>query len=375
MKNQVKSFVFFLPIFFGCIQPYQSTAQSDHFVITGEIEGLQDSTYLYLYYLEAGEIVDSVLVLDEKFQFKGSVDEPSRYIIQNKDYKNFMYKYLWVENTDIRITGDTEHFREAHVTGSKTEEEDQQFTSMLKPYEQKRDSLRQGVREKIKNEDTTGIKSMKKEIATLEQQIKAKKIAFFKDHLSSYVTASRVSFACLTHELEKEEIAMLYALFPDHFKKATYGQNIESYLTLYNPVTVGDTANDFTQLAVDGQNVSLSDYKGKYVLLEFWGSGCGPCRKENPNLVKLYEKYKALGFEILGVSLDGSREQWEKAIEKDKLLWTNVSDLKGSYNEAALMYGVSYIPKNYLIDPQGVIIDEDLRGEDLKVKLEELFNI
>ena len=138
----------------------------------------------------------------------------------------------------------------------------------------------------------------------------------------------------------------------------------------------GSKAPDFTQTSVDGKPVSLSSFKGKYVLIDFWASWCAPCRAENPNVVKAYDTYKGKGFTILGVSLDGksTKAAWLAAIQKDGLTWTEVSDLSGWSNEAAKLYGVHAIPQNFLIDPNGNIIGKNLRGEELNKKLASIFH-
>lgn len=135
----------------------------------------------------------------------------------------------------------------------------------------------------------------------------------------------------------------------------------------------GASAPLFSQVSPEGVPINLSDFKGKYVLLDFWASWCGPCRKENPNVVKLYEKYNNKGFEILGISLDQNRERWLQAIQADKLTWKHTSDLKGWSNEVGKLYEISAIPKTFLIDPKGVIIARDLRGAALEQKLAEIF--
>jgi peroxiredoxin len=135
----------------------------------------------------------------------------------------------------------------------------------------------------------------------------------------------------------------------------------------------GAKAPEFTQLSPEGTPVKLADFKGKYVLLDFWASWCGPCRKENPNVVKLYDKYKTKGFEILGISLDQNRERWLQAIQADKLTWKHTSDLKGWSNEVSKLYEISAIPKTFLLDPNGIIIARDLRGAALEGKLAEIF--
>ena len=142
---------------------------------------------------------------------------------------------------------------------------------------------------------------------------------------------------------------------------------------------VGDKAKDIVLMSVDGKEMKMSSIKGKVVLLDFWASWCGPCRMENPNLVKSYEKYKDLkyktgkGFEVYSVSLDKNKEAWVAAIAKDKLVWQyHVSDLKGWQSAAGALYGVSFIPQNFLIDGNGVIVAKNLRGEELDKALDKL---
>ncbi|MFV0553728.1 MAG: redoxin domain-containing protein [Mangrovibacterium sp.] len=137
-------------------------------------------------------------------------------------------------------------------------------------------------------------------------------------------------------------------------------------------VAMGKTAPDFTLPTPDGKEVSLSDFRGKYVLLDFWASWCGPCRQENPNVLAAYNKYHSKNFDILAVSLDKDRAKWVEAIEKDGLPWTHISDLKFWQSDAAKLYGIQSIPASFLIDPNGVIVAKNLRGAELEKKLAEL---
>lgn len=137
---------------------------------------------------------------------------------------------------------------------------------------------------------------------------------------------------------------------------------------------MGAIATDFKQATPEGTFVKLSDLRGKYVLVDFWASWCRPCRMENPNVVAAYDKYKEKGFTVFGVSLDSNKEQWVAAIRNDNLSWTNVSDLKGGGNEAAVLFNIQTIPQNLLLDREGRIIGKNLRGPELEAKLQSLFN-
>jgi peroxiredoxin len=165
----------------------------------------------------------------------------------------------------------------------------------------------------------------------------------------------------------------IYRSLSKSLQQTDMGIVLAQRLSAITATAAGATAPLFTQNDVLGKPVSLASLRGKVVLVDFWASWCTPCRGENPNLVKEYEMYKDKGFEILGVSLDSSKEYWLKAIETDGLPWVHVSDLKGWENEAGRLYGVRSVPSNYLIDKTGKIIATNLIGEQLNKKLAEVF--
>ena len=151
-----------------------------------------------------------------------------------------------------------------------------------------------------------------------------------------------------------------------------YGKYLLNYINEKKIGSIGSPAIEFVQADTSGNPVALSSFKGKYVLVDFWASWCGPCRKENPNLVAAFNRFRDKNFTVLGVSLDNNRDRWLKAIVDDQLHWTQVSDLQYWQNEVAVKYKIQTIPQNLLIDPNGMIVGKNLRGQDLELKLCEL---
>jgi peroxiredoxin len=186
-------------------------------------------------------------------------------------------------------------------------------------------------------------------------------------YVSSYIL---LALNQLTEDVMLQE-RRLHSLSAE-VQKSTYGQELQKQLNDAKIGAVGTEAIDFTQTDTSGKVITLSSYKGKYVLVDFWASWCGPCRAENPNVVETYQKFKNKNFTVLGVSLDKSKAPWIKAIKDDGLMWTQVSDLKYWNNEVALKYHIASIPQNFLIDPNGKIVGRNLRGPELQAKLCEL---
>jgi thiol-disulfide isomerase/thioredoxin len=170
------------------------------------------------------------------------------------------------------------------------------------------------------------------------------------------------------------ELQDLYSGFTPGIQSSHLGTELKKILDAALLTGVGRAAPIFTQTDTKGKPVSLLSLKGQYVLVDFWASWCGPCRAENPNVLKSYRAYHSKGFTVLGVSLDGEKHAWLEAIKKDGLPWMQVSDLKGWKNSAAVMYGIEGIPMNYLLDKDGIIVAKGLRGDDLEKKLAEFLH-
>jgi peroxiredoxin len=211
-----------------------------------------------------------------------------------------------------------------------------------------------------------------KEVQTIFEGQDAKKLDFVKSHPTSWVTP--MYLAQLQYNMRVQELDSILTTLDPKLAVVPSVVSMKEQVEKLKKVAVGETAPDFTMNDPEGNPVKLSDVyaKNKYTLIDFWAAWCGPCRQENPNIVATYAKFNSKGFGILGVSLDQDRDRWLKAIEDDKLTWTQVSDLQYWQNQAAGMYGINSIPANYLVDQTGKIIGHNLRGEELGNKLAEL---
>jgi peroxiredoxin len=214
----------------------------------------------------------------------------------------------------------------------------------------------------------TYMQSFNNRYSKIQQKKKAIMSAFVSGHPNSFVSLLVLNEG----DFDLKTTTALYNSLSPKIKNTEMGQAMGMEIESVLHTSVGSKAPDFTQNNVSGEPVKLSDFKGKYVLVDFWASWCGPCRQENPNVVKAYNAYKDKNFTILGVSLDENKYAWQSAIQKDGLTWAHVSDLKGWRNTAAVLFGVRSIPQNFLIDPNGIIVEKNLRGEALQQTLSEI---
>jgi len=357
-----------LTILFAAITllAFAFTAAPAGYHINGTVTGLTDGTWLYLRTAKPDKDIDSCQVTAGKFSMSGQIAEKATPVyLHTAKYTN--YVHFWLENTTISIDIKAGEFKKGRISGSATQDEDKRLDAMRFPFSKKSDSLSQ-VLEQTK--DSTTRKNLLAQIHELDGQAKQVDQNWIKNNPGSLISANLLDIYATTWG--RETTNALYLNLSADMKATVYGQNIKEYLAVNKNIKVGDKYADFEQANTEGKPVKLSQVKGKYILLDFWASWCGPCREENSNLAATYARFKDKGFAVLGVSLDDNKGNWLKAIKTDQLTWENVCDLRGDKNQVALMYGINAIPNNFLIDSNGVVIARNLRGEKLDEALEKL---
>lgn len=351
--------------------------KEEGFTINGNIPGQKDGI-VYLEFQDGDQTVvkDSAKIVDGKFSFAGKVEEPLRYSIKLKGQE--YGKAFILSNETIVFTAHKDSVYMAKLSGATQDSiyasyyknEFKQIQNVAGPIYKLSDSLSQNGKVKLTAEQQAMMDKKWKDLQTQADDLTFK---FIKSHKDQVAGALVLDDRLVTYGTP-EQVNEYFAVLTPEIQKSYFGKKIKEGIELNNKTAVGVVAPQFSQTDVNGKVVKLSDYKGKYVLVDFWASWCGPCRKENPNVVLAYKTYHDKGFDVLGVSLDDKKKLWEKAIEKDGLTWTHVSDLKGWKNEAAVLYGVKLVPTNYLIGPDGKIVAKNLREAELQSKLKEIFS-
>lgn len=355
------------------------------FTLKGKIGNWSDPATLYLSYWDDGnEYLDTTRLRKGSFSFEGTVGEPApaRLILdysgegmgQAAQAGHILYLYL--ENGTVKMKS-PDSLQNSQFINSPINEAHLAYLDFIGGQIQ---DLATRMNEKVmqatpeQQNDSAFNAQLNQEYRQLLDERTQKQQQYVRDHPDSYFSVVALSES-VSSDFDVEEIEPLFLSIDEKYRESFPGKAFAQRIEAAKTIGIGKKAPGFTQNDPDGNPVSLSDFQGKYVLLDFWASWCGPCRQENPNLVKAYAAYKDKGFEILGVSLDNKdgKEAWVKAIEKDGLTWTQVSDLNSWNNEVARSYGVRAVPQSYLIDPQGVIVAQNLRGEALEETLAEIF--
>jgi peroxiredoxin len=353
---------------------FTAEAQKKDFTLTGHIKGLQDGELYLAYGTMKTMKADTVQTKNGDFVFKGKVAEPSYAMLFNKTYTVKIDLYIDAA-APVTIKANIDSLYDANVKGSAVVNEYAKYNQAQNDTRKPVQVIYEQWMNAYKAKDSVASEKYKTQFneARSQQSDLSRKmqLAFIEQHPNHPAAAWE-----LMHYLDGKTLEKSRTMFENMSKPvqtSAQGKEVADRIATLSRIAVGQMAPNFQQLTTDNAPVTLASYKGKYVLLEFWASWCGPCRAESPNLLKEYKHYKDKGFDVLAVSLDDKKEKWMEAIKKDGMPWTQVSDLKGWKNEVAGLYGINAVPANFLIDPTGKIVARDLRGEELGKALAKIF--
>ncbi len=354
------------------------------FKIKGQLKNVKDTIdMVFLNYSADGKrITDSAVVVKGEYEFVNSVKLPTRAQLLAKNTANKTTRIqqksvatIFLEASNIKIQN-VDSFSNIVVKGSKAQVEYEKLTAALKPFNDEMQALYKVFAEQNKNKDKEAAKKTEDAIDALDDKQR-------EEVYGKYINSNPISPIGLYalqqyagYDINADKVEPLFNQLSPAAQASTAGVDFKAKIEVAKKTGIGKYAMNFTQNDTLGNPVSLASFKGKYVLVDFWASWCGPCRRENPNVVKTFNAYKDKPFTILSVSLDqpNAKDKRIKAIHDDNLTWTHVSDLQFWNNEVAKQYGIQAIPQNLLIDPDGKIIAKNLRGETLSEKLATVFN-
>lgn len=343
------------------------------FTINGSLQGITNGTVYLMHEYEYTDYTDSAVIKDGKFTIKGKL--PESLICTLRVSGSQQIRIFFVQNGAMEVRGDINRLYDAAISGGDEQQVWSEFQHIQHDIVGAKVSAVRKEWEDAKQRDTGANSDHRMPVAytqKIDQYKDSTMRQFVKTHANAVATAFSIYQTYVLYPNYKMALE-LYSVLPAAVKSTYYGRRIKDNAAAAGKTAVGLIAPAISLPDSTGKMVSLKDFAGRYVLIDFWASWCGPCRKENPFIVKAYNQYHFKGFEILGISIDVSRASWLEAVQHDGLPWIQVSDGKGADGQVPDTYGIKSVPQNYLIDPKGKIIARNLRGEALEKKLQELY--
>lgn len=341
-----------------------------NFTLTATIIGATDDV-AYLQQRKDGEWikVDSADLVADLVVFKGNVELPEFFYVTLKGTKGYIPVFL--EQGEITVKSNINNIHDATVEGSETHKAYDDFMKSLATFDEEIAALGQQYQKVKTDGDEESMNIVEVEYEAMEKMKSQSILDYAKTNNES--VASAFIIMSNSYMFELDELDEVTSGFSDNISTSYYVEYLKDRVSTLKSVAVGQKYVDFTLNDPEGNPIPLSSViDGKYVLVDFWASWSGPCRAENPNVVEVYKTYHEKGFDVFGVSFDKDHDKWVEAIKEDSLTWTHVSDLQGWNSVAAKLYAIRSIPQNILIDPDGIIIEKNLRGKELQIKLADL---
>lgn len=349
----------------------QGTSVSGQAIVRGKVTGLESGRVVLTTEVFGQKQKFNATIAQGKFELSVNQPSPTLYSLEIPEDPSGRMVFF-ADNGVVQVDIQKGNVGGGKVSGSISNSELNQFNAMIALHDQKLEDLKEAYGSLEPG------KSLEIQQDSIEQVFNGA-VSLREAALQNWILQHPKSFVSplmiILNYSDDGNVDVMRSMFEQlspEVKASYYANHLESMLVKMEGLKVGKPAPAFSQADVNGKAIALDSFKGKYVLVDFWASWCGPCRMENPNLVRTYNKYKNQNFDILGVSLDNNKAKWLQAIQDDQLTWTQVSDLKFWQNEVALQYGVKSIPANFLLDKEGKIIAKGLRGAQLEQALEQL---
>ncbi len=349
----------------------QNTKPAAGFTINLTAENAGDS-WVYISSRRGGSMVniDSSKTNVFPVVLKGKQDVPEMLYLRISGSNTLIP--VFTENSEFKVFADFEDPSRTKVEGSSVHKQYDSYSAGLATIASQKEALLAEWRTAQKAEDEAKLSSLEKKYEELDNEESKYNKSFVLNNRASFVTPFIIRRA-MFYTLSLDELKSLVSSLDKSVSQSVYTKDLNEQILVLEKVAIGQKYTDIVLPGVDGSEMKLSSYIGKnVVLVDFWASWCGPCRRKNPNVVKIYQEYHAKGFDIVGVSFDTNEKGWKDAITADNLTWPQMSDLKGWSSATAGLYGVSSIPHTVLIDKDGTIIAKNLHGDELKEKLDDL---
>lgn len=344
------------------------------FLINGTVDQTEDGKMVFLEnqdFITMGiQTIDTAIVKDGKFSFKGKAENPRLHFIQ---VENISGKTVFIlEKGEIKIDINKDSIQKSFIGGTFNNDElykyNQQSSKISERIMKFRDENNDKMNQAMQVNDTVVINALRKEYMDIQEEMNTFSAQYAENNPKAYISVLIVENMINQPDFDAVLVKKIFENLATDLKESKQGENIKKFLDSYDQTAIGSIAPDFSAPNPEGDMVSLKESLGKVTIIDFWAAWCGPCRKENPHVVALYNEFHNKGLNIIGVSLDreGDAAAWKQAIEVDRLTWPQVSNLKHWKEPIAEMYGVKSIPATFILDAEGRIVAKDLRGDALR---------